>query len=241
MLFRSQEERIVKAIWQEASGTEYAAQAAREVWVTYSQAHFAPWVLAQFGPRMKEYTFNINTADSVDWVALEGLTPGDALKINSHRVQTGGFSSLEQIKAIPGLEGTTVDALGHLQPWKESSEESGRRWSIGSLLTGPLRHFLITGLLYFFVIALMYAAAAFFSGYKPKPIYYIYNFLAFSGLILAGPVFLVMMPRPILLFALLILLIMGLQYLRNRKNLSLAILRMAVTLVMGGIVVYSMY
>lgn len=231
---------IVKAIWKEASGIDYTAETAAEVWAVNSQARYIPWVMAQFGPRLNTYTFNLNTADSLDFVAIKGVTPKDAGRILQYRKSSMGFREIEELAGIPGLEASAIAGLAKLTT-PDETEGYARKFSFTPLLLYPLWSILKTSAIYFLVIALLYFGAARLAGYNPNPWHYLYNFLAFVLMAVSGILFNAFFSKSILLFSLPIILILAIKYLLGRKKGLRCWFGMGVTLLMALIVAYSLY
>lgn len=230
----------IKGLWKEASGIDYSSETAAEVWAVNPNARFIPWVMAQFGPRLKTYTFNLNTADSLDFVAINGVTPQDASRIIQYRNTNKGFREIGDVANIPGLEASAVSGLSKLTAPGESDGYT-RKFSVTPLLLYPMWSILKNSVLYFLVIALLYFGAARLSGYTHKPLYYLYNFLAFYLMAVSGILFNALFSKSILFFSLPILLILTFKYLRGRKNGLRCWFGMGITLIMALIVAYSLY
>lgn len=54
--------------------------------------------------KSQNWKININSADSVAWIALPGIGPGFAKRILSFRERLGGFASADQLKEVYGID-----------------------------------------------------------------------------------------------------------------------------------------
>jgi DNA uptake protein ComE-like DNA-binding protein len=54
--------------------------------------------------KQKDWTIQINEADSLAWVALPGIGPGFAKRILTFRDRLGGFASVDQLKEVYGID-----------------------------------------------------------------------------------------------------------------------------------------
>ena len=66
------------------------------------------WVDYKFGGHKKIQSIDINTADSVAWVGLNGIGPGFAKRIMTYREKLGGFYQVDQLKEVYGLDSLWV-------------------------------------------------------------------------------------------------------------------------------------
>ena len=61
------------------------------------------------------WVLDINRADSLAWVGLQGIGPGFAKRILGYRERLGGFYAVDQLKEVYGLDSMWVEAnRGHL-------------------------------------------------------------------------------------------------------------------------------
>ena len=69
------------------------------------------------GSKMRKaaWALDINQADSLAWVGLQGIGPGFAKRILGYRERLGGFYAVDQLKEVYGLDSMWVEAnRGHL-------------------------------------------------------------------------------------------------------------------------------
>ncbi len=66
------------------------------------------WVEYKSGGHKKIQSIDINTADSVAWVGLNGIGPGFAKRIMTYREKLGGFYQVDQLKEVYGLDSLWV-------------------------------------------------------------------------------------------------------------------------------------
>ncbi len=88
-----------KAISPKSGGRESGV---RRKWVDYKSGGKESRV------RRKQQAIDINTADSVAWVALNGIGPGFAKRIITYREKLGGFYQVDQLKEVYGLDSIWV-------------------------------------------------------------------------------------------------------------------------------------
>lgn len=74
----------------------------RRKWVDYKFGGY------KSGVRRKQQAIDINTADSVAWVGLNGIGPGFAKRIMTYREKLGGFYQVDQLKEVYGLDSLWV-------------------------------------------------------------------------------------------------------------------------------------
>lgn len=197
------EEQIVKAIWKEASGLDYSAESAMELWVVNLKAKFIPWVMSSFGPKQEEYSFDLNAADSVDLICINGFKTADVPLWLEARKQKGGFSSLQEASSIPGLSNETVNALNSLKLISKQVKNKEETLSTTSLIIYPLLHFVKMGFLWYLLLALVYYLVARITHYPLKPLNFLWNFLAFNLYILTAAVITFVVDKNILVMSIL--------------------------------------
>lgn len=78
----------------------------RKGWVDYGSYNSGG---KESGVRRKQQAIDINTADSVVWVALNGIGPGFAKRIMTYREKLGGFYQVDQLKEVYGLDSIWVN------------------------------------------------------------------------------------------------------------------------------------
>jgi len=74
-------------------------------WIDYGNYKSAG---KESGVRKKQQAIDINTADSTEWVALNGIGPGFAKRIMTYREKLGGFYQVDQLKEVYGLDSLWV-------------------------------------------------------------------------------------------------------------------------------------
>ncbi|MHA8097475.1 helix-hairpin-helix domain-containing protein [Aquirufa antheringensis] len=75
------------------------------------EKHNSAWVAYKSDVKKlpkKQPAIDINTADSVAWVALNGIGPGFAKRIITYREKLGGFYQVDQLKEVYGLDSIWV-------------------------------------------------------------------------------------------------------------------------------------
>lgn len=80
--------------------------------------------------------FEVNAADTMDFMQLKGIGPVLARRIIKYRDVLGGFISLEQIKDVYGLTITTYEEM---LPWLEVDATRVRKLPINSITAEELR------------------------------------------------------------------------------------------------------
>lgn len=71
-------------------------------------------------------TIDINKAAWYEWALLEGIGEARARRIVAHRAARGGFSSLDDLRSVPGLPRRWVDRASiHLGLGEEPGAEPG--------------------------------------------------------------------------------------------------------------------
>ncbi|MGC8866276.1 MAG: hypothetical protein ACP5O2_11215 [Bacteroidales bacterium] len=235
------EEQIVKAIWKESSGVDYTSDVSMELWVVNSRAHFIPWVMSSFGPLSKTYPFNLNAADSVDLVCLEGFRPADAPLWLEARKQKGGFSSLNEAASVEGLSRESSAALQSLQLLNQPLQNGEKQISLSSLIIYPLWHFLKWGFLWYLPLALVYLLVARLTHKPSNYLNYLFNFLFFFVFILISAASVLWVDKNILFISVLTLLILGIKISLGIRKKSLPWPSVALTLGMALVIIYSLY
>ena len=234
------EAELVKGVWSAASGVDYQPVLPEPLWVVINNAHFIPSVLSQFGPKLKTYPFDMNNCDSVELVAVKGVTPTDAIKLLEYRNKNGGFQSLNQIASLTTISPSAREGIEQLHPFEKEKirpENSSQNWSY----TYTLWAFLKMAFLYFIGIGLIYFALAQFLHYHPKLLQYLWNFLQFFLLSLLGIVCTAITTRNIMLFMGFVLVILALEYVFRRKQGMACWFEMGTTFFMSLLLVYSLY
>ncbi len=80
--------------------------------------------------------FEVNAADTLDFMQLKGIGPVLARRIIKYRDVLGGFISLEQIKDVYGL---TIATYEEMLPWLEVDATKVRKLAINSITADELR------------------------------------------------------------------------------------------------------
>jgi len=235
------EEQIVKAIWKEASGLDYSAESAMELWVVNPKAKFIPWVMSSFGPKQAEYPFDLNAADSVDLICISGFKPADVPVWLEARKQKGGFSSLQEASSVPGLSNESVNALNSLRLISNQVQNNEETLSLTSLITYPLLHFVKMGFLWYLILALVYFLVARITHYPLQPLNFLWNFLAFNLFILIAAVVTFVIDKNILAISILVLMIIAIHVYKGYRKKTYNWPAIAFTFGMALVLAYSLY
>jgi len=83
------------------------------------------------------WTIDMNAADSLAWVALPGIGPGFAKRILKFKEQLGGFSAINQLKEVYGMDTIWVD---HYRNRFKLGAGVYRRLQVNRLLWQEFRH-----------------------------------------------------------------------------------------------------
>ncbi len=235
------EQETVKAIWKEASGVDYTAESAMELWVVNPRARFIPWVMSSFGPKQDQYPFNLNAADSVDLVSIKGFQPADVAILLEARRQKGGFSSLDEASAVAGLSNESVNALKSLRLLDKRPANDEENISFFSLIAYPLWHFLKLGFLWYLLIAAIYYGAVIITRHSFRPWNLLWNFFAFFAFILVAAAVTFVIDRNILTIIALAMIIIALRLFQGYRSKAYNWPSIAATLSMAMVLAYSLY
>lgn len=239
--FPEEKEKVLK-IWAEASGRDFMQEPPLpEIWILNKDAKHYPWPMAQFGPTSSVYSINLNTADSVDFMSFKGINPEEAAAIISWRNKQGGFKTLSDINAVEGISTQTKGTLTAAAFDKEYFSKHLYSPSFQGLFLAGLGQLLKTSLIWFAILALSLFTIAKFTKYHLKPISYIYLFGKIILMVFIGLAVVILTKKTILYFGLLVLLVMGIMFLINRKKGKKCWFSLGTFLAIALLVMYSLY
>jgi hypothetical protein len=127
-------------ILRETTGVSEIPGSLPELWILNTNVKYKYWVMAQFGLTVPYYAFNLNAADSLDLLTLDGISKEDASIITGFREKNGFFLSADEIKNVPGLsEKAKTAVISNVYNEKNVPVNNGRP-DFMSLLYLPLFH-----------------------------------------------------------------------------------------------------
>ena len=83
-------------------------------WVHLSGWGMQPIEIEQIQPRQFEYRIDINSAEWIEWVQMQGIGETLANRIIENREQNGPFESIDDLQRVKGIGPKTVEKL---RPW----------------------------------------------------------------------------------------------------------------------------
>lgn len=238
-----QETAYIKSCWETSSGLPYVSDPAPEVWVMNPSFSFYPYAMGPYGPSLPAYAFNLNTADSVDLMTFGGITVNDAEKILSWRLQNNGFKQLSDIEKTPGVDNEKLRMIAQ-SGYDNAKAESVNNQSLSftGFIAYPLIHLLKMALLWFVIIGVMYAIALYLlAGLTPTPRRLTMLLLKVLLFTLAGLILRLFMEKQLLLMLAITVIVMGINFFVNRKKEKLLWLSLGSTLLIGIVMLYSLY
>jgi hypothetical protein len=143
----------VLQILKTTTGVSEIPKSLPEVWILNPTIKYKFWVMAQFGLTVPYYTFNFNTADSLDLITFKEIAAEDASKIIRYREQNGFFQSINDIKNISNISDEAKVVLIKNIYDEKNVPANDDRPNFMSLLYLPLLH-MTGGLLIWFVFIL---------------------------------------------------------------------------------------
>ncbi len=166
-LFPSEKE-AVKKIFKDVTNLEYTAELPPEIWLLVKDHRHRLMVMDPFGAiTMPVYTFDLNGAEVEDLLTIKDLQKEEAIKIIEYRKANGFFSSLDQIKNIPGISDESMNNILNCEfDQKYFKEIPKPDLNFYSLIWAPLKNLFIRALIYFVII---FTLIYFFFLYREKP------------------------------------------------------------------------
>ena len=83
-------------------------------WIVVATRRPDPLLLQRGAEFQASFRVNVNESTWVDWMQLEGIGPSLAQRIIADRKLNGPFSSIEDVRRVPGIGPTTLDRI---RPW----------------------------------------------------------------------------------------------------------------------------
>ena len=83
-------------------------------WVQLSGWGMQPVEIEQIQPREYDYRIDINSAEWIEWVQMQGIGETLANRIIENREQNGPFESIDDLQRVKGIGPKTVEKL---RPW----------------------------------------------------------------------------------------------------------------------------
>jgi len=83
-------------------------------WIVVATRRPDPLLLQRGSDFRANFLVNINDSIWVDWMQLEGIGPSLAQRIVADRRINGPFSSIEDVRRVPGIGPATLDRI---RPW----------------------------------------------------------------------------------------------------------------------------
>jgi hypothetical protein len=102
----------IRSIFKFATGYEVPDGIVPELWVLNRNHQHGFLVMDQFsGNVIPFYSFDLNTADDVDFLTFNEIPKEEAQVIIEHRNKKGGFLNFDEIAHIPGISSKTAEIL----------------------------------------------------------------------------------------------------------------------------------
>lgn len=148
------EEQAVKKLFKEVTHLEYTNNLPTQIWLLVKNYKHRLLVPDPYGAiTVPIYTFELNAAETEDFLTIKGLQKKDALLIIEYRKANGFFKNLNQIKEVQGLSKQSVEMILNSEFDEKYVEElSMPELNFMSLLIAPLKHLILYLLAYFIVI-----------------------------------------------------------------------------------------
>lgn len=238
-----QETVYLNSCWETASGHPFHGPAPAEIWVTNKEFSFNPHAMGPFGPSVPYYTFNINTADTVDLMTFNELDRADAEKILAWRIQNNGFSTLEDVGKTPGVDPAKLAAItrsGYEVSTIDEQKTGNSSWV--QFLLYPIVHLLKMTLLWFIILGIIYAVAmAKYASLIPTPRRLAMLLLKLLMFVVVALLIKILSSKLIFWMLLFTLVVLAVNYLVNRKKGKLMWVSMASTATIGLVMLYSLW
>lgn len=146
----------IMEILNKTTGISEIPESLPEIWILHQNMDHKFWVMAQFGLSIPYYAFNLNAADSLDFITFKDISAEDASKIIKYREQNGFFQSINEIKNISNISDEAKLALITNEYNEKNVPTSEGRPNFMSLLYLPLLHMVGVLLIWFAFILAIY-------------------------------------------------------------------------------------
>lgn len=231
----------VMSILNETTGVSAIPQLLPEIWVLRNAFDYDYWVMAQFGLTVPYYTFNLNTADSLDLSVFKNIPAKDISKILEYRENKNGFASINEIKSIPNISELSKSTLiNNLYDEKKVPDYSGHP-NFSSLMYLPLLHIVLISLIWMILVIPVYLYLVKYLEFstKQKLIRIIFQFIKLILISLLAIVCLVMFHYSLLVFLAVGIVILGIKLIILRKKPASLRVSLTITSLIILIVMYS--
>ena len=212
-----------KEIFHSATGYPYSPFTPPELWLLNRDHSHNALVLAQFGgAKIPFYTINLNTATVDDIRTFRYITRADASRIIHRRDSLGWFRSFDDLKAITGIHDATVSILASnkLNPDIVREFDKEGDLNIVNILRAMLKRLLIVSLILLIPLSLLQYIIFYRQQANIRKVFYMIlrNLFKVFMFVLSG-LFSFLLPwNPLYLFHAFLLVILGINWIRNRKN-----------------------
>ena len=240
-----EEKEHVLQIYQEVTSKPFTSQAPPELWLLNRQFSHSCLVMAPFGGAVLPfYTFNLNTAGMEDILTFKGISREEASILIRYRDSVGSLHSIEDLKAIPGLDHHTRDILlsNRLVPAVLKDMDDGGGLKLSKIFTALIEHFVFTSL---YILAFSTSLIFLIFYYRKQPVRKAFLMLlrTYGKLLLLlvtalGSIIIV--TEPLFVFIPFLGLIILVNIIRTRKSRARRIELLASTLIIASIIIYSM-
>jgi hypothetical protein len=231
-------------IFQEVTGLEYTNELPPGLWLLVKDHVHRLLVLDQFGAlTVPVYSFMLNAAEPEDLVTIPGIDRKAARTIVDYRETHGPFQDLAQIGAIPGLSAAAAAAVQNCAFDEHYFNDLPEpELHIQALILTPLKQLLLRGGMYYiFIFSAWYLI--YFRKESPSPKRIagrgVLNFLYWLFFLAAGLAALVFyQQQPLLVFVPFWLSVLLLQALLFRKHRQRRRRALAMSGLMGILIIY---
>lgn len=235
----------VKNIYQEATGYQFTGKIVPEIWLNAYEIDHHYLVLGQFGFTLPFHRFNINTCDAVDLMALKGVDSKQADAIIAYRNTIGGFGTIHDLAATPGLDATTLKLLQHAVSDGKELEATiqGITLNFKKLLVDTLKPLFLRSLisfgLFLFLFVLLFRKH--YQGFKAWSWLIVRKLGKWILLLMLSTICVLMVPIPLYLFSLISAILVGLAFWTCRRKSLRRTESVITTLLMFIILGYSLF
>lgn len=237
------ESSYIKSCWELSSEHQFKSTPSPEIWVLNTEFHVRPYAMGPFGPSLPAYAFNLNVADTMDLMTFNGIDRIDAEKILTWRNQNQGFNALSDIEKTPDVEANKLKLISNAKYDPQKAELLfNKEFSFKSFLVYPVIHLLKMSFMWFIVLGLLYTLAqVLYVKATPTLLNLTLLLLKIVMFTIVGLILQVLMLKQIALMLGFILLILAINYLKNRHKGRLMWLSIGSTFVIGLVMIYSLW
>ena len=151
------EEKIIKQAFRESLGSEYSGDLPPPLWLMVKGHNHRLLVLDPFDAiTVPVYTFDLNAARVADLLTLPGVTGDEARLIINYRETNGFYTSLEDLKNVPGIStdraASIQSAVLDLEYLETLLNDYEPKLSISMLVRGPLTYIFSRAGLWFILL-----------------------------------------------------------------------------------------